>query len=115
MSGGWVTDTLIALPLAGALLVWLFPWNRLFATGIAIATAVLEIGAWATALAKFNFSAGGPQLANRASWFSDLHVSFHVGFYAFGLWLAGLTVVVMACSIAYGAWTGRARPAPTSA
>ena len=34
MSGGWVTDTLIALPLAGALLVWLFPWNRLFATGV---------------------------------------------------------------------------------
>ncbi len=110
MSGGWVTDTLIALPLAGALLIWLFPWNRFFATGIAIATAVLEIGAWATALAKFNFSAGGPQLANRASWFSDLHVSFHVGFYAFGLWLAGLAVVVMACAIAYGAWTGRGRP-----
>ncbi len=110
MSGGWITDTLIALPLAGALLLWVFPWNRVFATGIALAFSVLEIGAWAIALGKFDFGSGRLQLDEHTSWFRDLHVSYHVGFYGYGLWLAGLTVVVMACSIAYGAWAGRERP-----
>src|SRR5439155_12276134 len=42
--------------------------------------------------------------------FSDLGVSYHVGFYAFSFWLAGLAVVVMAASIAYAFWVGRERP-----
>ncbi len=44
------------------------------------------------------------------TWFSDLDVSYHVGFYAFSFWLAGLAVVVMAAAIAYGFWVGRERP-----
>ena len=44
------------------------------------------------------------------SWFSDLGVSFHIGMYAFSLWLVGATVVVMAASIIYGWWLGRSRP-----
>ena len=33
----------------------------------------------------------------------------HVGFYGFSLWLAGLTVVVGAAAIGFGAWIGRDR------
>ena len=44
------------------------------------------------------------------TWFGDLDISYHVGFYAFSFWLAGLAVVVMAAAIAYGFWVGRDRP-----
>ena len=42
-------------------------------------------------------------------WFGDLGVSYTVGFYGFSLWLAGLTVVVGAAAIGFGAWVGRDR------
>jgi NADH-quinone oxidoreductase subunit M len=51
-----------------------------------------------------------PNFDQKWSWFSDLGVSYHVGFYAFSFWLAGLAVVVMAAAIAYGFWVGRERP-----
>ena len=44
------------------------------------------------------------------SWFSDLHVSYHVGFYGFSIWLVGLTAVVLAAPIGYAFWAGRERP-----
>ena len=36
-------------------------------------------------------------------------MSYHVGQYAFSLWLVGLTVVVMAACVLYGWWVGRER------
>ena len=50
-------------------------------------------------------------LQNQAQreWFGDLGVSYTVGFYGFSLWLAGLTVVVGAAAIGFGAWVGRDR------
>ena len=36
-------------------------------------------------------------------------MSYTVGFYGFSLWLAGLTVVVGAATIGFGAWVGRDR------
>ena len=57
---------------------------------------------------RFDFS-GGIQFQAQQTWFSDLNVSYHVGFYGFSLWLAGLTVVVMACAVGYAFWTGRER------
>ena len=36
-------------------------------------------------------------------------MSYTVGFYGFSLWLAGLTVVVGAAAIGFGAWVGRDR------
>src|SRR5205814_7928659 len=50
------------------------------------------------------------QLANHQTWFRDLGVSYPTGFFGFGLWLAGLTVVVMAAAIGYAVWAGRDRP-----
>ena len=46
---------------------------------------------------------------DQQSWFSDLGVSYHVGFFGFSLWLAGLTVVVCAAAIGYALWVDRER------
>jgi NADH-quinone oxidoreductase subunit M len=83
-----------------------------FAGPIALLVALAEIGFWITALGQMNFDKPGPvpNFDQRWSWFSDLGVSYHVGFYGFTFWLAGLTVVVMAAAIAYGFWVGRDRP-----
>src|SRR5918912_4443204 len=102
---------LICLPLAAALVVWLLPLNRVSAGSIALLAALAEVGVWIQLLARYDFHGGGSlQFAQRWSWFSDLHVSYHVGVYAFSVWLVGLTVVVLAACIAYAFWAGRERP-----
>ena len=103
-----MTTALIVLPLAAALVVWLLPLPGRVAGVIALLVALAEIALWAIALASFDFERG-LQLQDRESWFSDLGVSYHVGFYGFSLWLAGLTVVVCAAAIGYGAWANRER------
>src|SRR5206468_12195141 len=62
------------------------------------------------AVARCDCSRRGLQLDQGTSWFSDLHVSYHVGFYGFSLWLVGLTVVVTAAAMGYAFWAGRERP-----
>src|SRR5436305_6156403 len=104
---GWLTTALILLPIAGALLVWVFPWDAFTAGAIALLVALAEVGLWIECLIRFQFDRGGLQLDQKASWFSDVNVSYHVGFYGFSLWLVGLTVVVMAATIAYAFWAGR--------
>src|ERR687887_1437152 len=106
---GWLTTALILVPLGGALLVWLFPWDAFTAGAIAALVALAEVGVWIESLVRFNFDRGGLQLDQRTDWFSDLHVSYHVGLYGFSLWLVGMTVVVLAAAIAYAFWAGRDR------
>ena len=107
----WLTTTLIFLPLAGALAIWLTPMGRIWAGITALIVSLVEIGFWVVAVIRFDMgSAGGLQLEQRASWFSDLNVSYHVGLYGFSLWLVGLAVVAMAAAIGYGFWAGRERP-----
>ena len=106
----WLTTVLILLPLGGALLIWLLPWRAFWAGSIALLIGLLEVGFWILALGDFDFGGRPLQLDQRATWFSDLDVSYHVGFYDFSLWLAGLTVVVMALAIGYAFWAGRERP-----
>src|SRR6478609_4775924 len=108
---GWLATILIFLPLSGAVLVWLFPVGRV-AGPIALLFALAEIGFWITALGQMNFDSKSrtPNFDQQWTWFSDLGVSYHVGFYGFSIWLAGLAVVVMAAAIAYGFWVGRDRP-----
>ena len=60
-------------------------------------------------LVGFDFSSPVLQNSAQRDWFGDLGVSYTVGFYGFSLWLAGLTVVVGAASIGFGAWVGRDR------
>jgi len=107
----WLATILIFLPLAGAVLIWLLPFGRL-AGPVALLFALAEIGFWIDALGQMNFDKPGPEpnFDQKWSWFSDLGVSYHVGFYGFSFWLAGLAVVVMAAAIAYGFWVGRDRP-----
>src|SRR5437763_4530761 len=104
---GWLTTALILIPLGGAVFVWLLPWDSFTAGAIALLVALAEVGVWIESLIRFHFDRGGLQLDQRTNWFSDLHVSYHVGVYGFSLWLVGLTVVVQAAAIAYAFWAGR--------
>ena len=104
-----MTTLLICLPLGAALVIWALPLNRVSAGSLAVLAALAEVGVWIQMLVRFHFDRGGLQFAQQRSWFSDLHVSYHVGVYAFSVWLVGLTVVVMAACIAYAFWAGRER------
>ena len=104
------TSLLIWLPIGAAVLVWVLPLSR-YATGsLAVLVSLAEVGIWIEQAARFDFSRSGLQFSQRTTWIKDLHVSYHVGEYAFSLWLVGLTVVAMAACIGYGFWVGRDRP-----
>ena len=105
----WLTTTLIALPLAAALLVWLLPWSGRAAGSFALLAALVEVGIWINGVIRFDFD-GGLQFEQRREWFGDLGVSYHVGLSGFSLWLVGMSVVVLAAAIAYAFWVGRDRP-----
>ena len=104
-----MTTLLIVLPLAAALVIWALPLNDVSAGALALLAALVEVGVWIQLVARYNFGHGGLQFAQQRNWFSDLHVSYHVGVYGFSVWLIGLTVIVMAAAIAYGFWVGRDR------
>jgi|RhiMetdeSRZDD1v2_1073273.scaffolds.fasta_scaffold22755_7 NADH-quinone oxidoreductase subunit M len=104
-----MTTLLICLPLAAALIVWVLPMNPVSAGSLALLAALAEVGVWIQLLVRYDFAQGGLQFSDRHTWFSDLNVSYHVGVYGFSVWLVGLTVVVMAATIAYGFWAGRER------
>jgi NADH-quinone oxidoreductase subunit M len=105
-----MSTTLILLPLAAALAIWILPIPGSWAGPAATLAALAEIGVWIEALVRFDFSRGGLQFVDRRNWFSDLHVSYHVGMPAFSVWLVGLAAVTMAAAIAYAWWVGRDRP-----
>ncbi|MEP6813553.1 MAG: NADH-quinone oxidoreductase subunit M [Actinomycetota bacterium] len=104
------TSLLIWLPIGAAVVVWVLPLSR-YATGaLAVLVSLLEVGIWIEQLTHFDFGRSGLQFSQRTPWIKDLGVSYHVGEYAFSLWLVGLTVVAMAAAIGYGFWVGRDRP-----
>src|ERR671928_203309 len=94
-----MTTALILLPFGGALVVWLLPWSRHWAGSFGLLVALAEVGLWIETLVRFDFSHHGVQLEDRARWFGDLGISYHVGLYGFSLWLIGMSVVVMAGSL----------------
>jgi NADH-quinone oxidoreductase subunit M len=103
-----MTTTLILLPLAAALVVWLLPVGGRVAGGFAFLVMLAELVLWAFAVGSFDFQQD-LQLVDRQTWFSDLNVSYHVGFFGFSLWLAGLTIVVCAAAVGYAWWVDRER------
>jgi NADH-quinone oxidoreductase subunit M len=105
----WLTTLLIVIPLAGALVIALLPLSSYWAGSLAALTSLVEVGFWISAAGKFDFSSPSLQFEQNRSWFSDLNVSYHVGMYAFSVWLVGMTVVVMAACVIYGWWVGRTR------
>ena len=106
----WLTTLLIALPVAGAAVVWLAPLPRAWVGSVATLVALVEVGVWVVALRRFDFATPGIQLEQQHPWFRDLGVSWHVGQFAFSLWLVGLTVVCGAAASTYAWWVGRERP-----
>jgi NADH-quinone oxidoreductase subunit M len=112
-----MTTALIAIPLLGALLVWLVPIPRILQRWLGLDSGLLAfiimfalIGCVAGAGTSFHFEGDGPQMATRWSWFDDLGISYHVGLYGFSFWLIALTAVVGTAAIAYANWVGRERP-----
>ena len=103
-----MTTTLILLPLAAALVVWLLPLPGRIAGALALLVVLAELALWVVTAVGFDFEQG-LQLQDRQTWFEDLGVSYHVGFYGFSLWLAGLTVVVCTAAIGYALWANRER------
>jgi NADH-quinone oxidoreductase subunit M len=105
----WLTTILIVLPMAGAVVVAITPLPRAAAGSFAALVSLVEVGFWILAVTRFHFGDSTLQLAQNHPWFRDLHVSYHVGQYAFSLWLVGLTAIVMAACVIYGWWVGRDR------
>jgi NADH-quinone oxidoreductase subunit M len=105
-----LTSMLIVLPIIGALVIWATPLPREGTALLAVMVAVAEVVLWGViALSGFDFTSPVLQDAAQRNWFGDLGVTYHVGFYGFTLWLAGLAVVVGAAAIGFGAWIGRER------
>ena len=55
---GWVTTTLILLPLGGALLVWLLPMPRVWLAPPTLLISLFEIGFWIEALVSLRLRQG---------------------------------------------------------
>ena len=104
-----MTTLLIVLPLAGALLVAIAPLTSYWLGSLAALISLIEIAVWITTVGKFDFGDPSLQFAQQRAWIPDLNVSYHVGMYAFSLWLVGMSVVVMAACVIYGWWVDRAR------
>jgi NADH-quinone oxidoreductase subunit M len=107
---GWLTTILIVLPLASALVVWLLPLPPHMVGSVATLVSLVEIGLWIVVLERFDFSSPALQFSQQHSWFSEINSSYHVGLYAFSVWLVGLTVVCGAAGCIYAWWVGRDRP-----
>jgi len=104
------TSLLVWLPMGAAVVIWVLPLSR-YATGsLAVLVALAEVGLWIEQVTHFDFGNNGIQFTQQHTWIKDLHVTYHVGEYPFGLWFVGLTVICMAASIGYGFWVGRERP-----
>jgi NADH-quinone oxidoreductase subunit M len=104
-----LTTAMILLPVGAALVLWLVPLAREVAGGLALLVALVEVGLWIVALMEFDFGDDDLQLWAQQDWIGDLGISYHVGFYGYSLWLAGLAVVVCAAAIGYALWAGRER------
>ena len=105
-----LTTALIVVPLAGAILVWVLPLSRESTSGLALLVALAEVGLWLGSARNFDFSSDVPQYGTTREWFDQLGISYSVGLYGFQFWLVGLTIVVGACVVGYGAWAEREHP-----
>jgi NADH-quinone oxidoreductase subunit M len=104
-----LTTALILLPITAALVVAILPLPRETTAGLAFLAALMEVGLWIVAAARYDYDAGGLQLDSSREWVQSLGISYSVGFYGFSVWLVGASVVVFAAAIGYAMWVGRDR------
>src|SRR6188472_3022592 len=104
-----LTTALIVVPFAGAILVWVLPLSRESTSGLALLVALAEVGLWLGSARNFDFASDVQQYSTSREWFDQLGISYSVGLYGFQFWLVGLTIVVGACAVGYGAWAERER------
>ena len=112
----WLTTILIVLPFAGALVVWLLPLPTAGRGSLATLICARRGRRLDRAPAKFDFTRAATAVRAAATAGSATSTSsYHVGLFAFSLWLVGLTVVVWRRAAIYGV-VGRAASgrAPTS-
>ena len=69
-----LTTLLILVPVAGALLVALLPLPRNATAGLAFLVALMEVGIWIVAAARFDFDEGGIQLGTSHEWVESLGI-----------------------------------------
>ena len=82
-------------------MVWLLPLPGRAAGALALLAALVEVALWIDRPCGLRLRPRAAARRTGTSWFSDLGVSYHVGFFGFSLWLAGLTIVVCAAAIGY--------------
>jgi NADH-quinone oxidoreductase subunit M len=102
---------LIAVPLAGAVLLALLPISRALAAYLATLVALAVAGAVAGLVYRFDIG-GGEQFVTDEAWVESLGIRFHVGIDGLSLAMVAVTALVMACVIGYAAWEGGARTRP---
>jgi NADH-quinone oxidoreductase subunit M len=107
-----VTDVLIFLPLAGALLVALLPVSRRVTELSALAVALAECVLGAIALGGFD-AGGGAQYVTDRAWISDFGlnaaVRYHVAMDGLSLFMVLLTAVGIAAAVGSAMRAGRPR------
>lgn len=101
---------LIAVPLVAAVVLWVAPLPRDWTAGVASLAILSDVGLWAGGLRNFDWDDQALQYSASQPWIEDVGFSYSVGFHGFQWWLTGLTVIVGAAAIGYGAWVGRERP-----
>src|SRR5258708_7674576 len=103
----WLTTILIFLPVAGALVVGALPLPRYWVGSLASLISLVEVGVWIASATKFDFGSSSLQFAQRRSWVSDLNISYHVGQYAFSVWLVRVAALLLAACVVFRLWGGR--------
>ena len=75
-SHGWLTTTMIMLPLIAAVVIWVVPMPRVWVGPAALLVSLFEVGFWIEALVRYDFDRGGLQEWNHATWLKDLGVQY---------------------------------------
>ena len=58
---GWLTTTMIMLPLIAGLVLWVVPMPKVWIAPAALLVSLFEIGFWIEALVRYDFDQGGLQ------------------------------------------------------
>lgn len=99
---------LVALPLAGAIVLAIAPITRELAGYLATVVALATFGGMMGLVYRF-VPDGGYQFERDWKWLPDLGIRFHIGVDGLSLAMMVVTSLVVACAIAYGAWEGGER------